>query len=172
MTAARAVRFAPQRQKLKIRAVAGNDLNNKIHDAVAWRAYQFYEQEGRTGGHDVEDWERAEARVVRPLDCGVLVQDHRVCVTVDASEFDDGTIELYVERRRLTLCGFDRSRRPLPTPPGEPVPPRRDWIFRVHDLDVDVDPRAVVARFNGPALNIYLEKAHVPAEHPATAWVW
>jgi len=146
-------------QKLRIRPVVGNELKNKIRDAVAWRAYQLFEEQGRAAGHDVEDWACAEASVVRSMDCGVIDQDSRVCLTADASLFDDGPIELYVEPRRLTLCGFDRSRRPLPTPPGEPAKPRRDWIFRVHDFDVDMDPHAVVARFNGPALYVYLGKA-------------
>ena len=152
-------------QELRIRPVVGNELKNKIHAAVAWRAYQFYEECGRLFGHDVEDWERAEAKVVRPMDCGVLVEDNRVCLTVDPSLFDDGPIELYVEPRRITLCGYDPSRRPLPTAPGEPPRVRRDWIFRVHDFDVDVDPSAVTARFNGPVLNVYLAKAQ-PREVP------
>ncbi len=171
MDAAKPVRFAPPRHELKIRAVLGNNLQNKTHDAIAWRAYQFYEQQGCAPGKDVENWARAEEEVVHPLDCGVLAQDHRVSVTADASQFDDGPIELYVEPRRITLAGFDRSRRPLPPPPGQPVPPRRDWIFRVHEFDADLDPANVTARFNGPVLNIYLAKAHALDAQPATAWV-
>ena len=155
--------------ELRIRPVVGNELKNKIHAAVAWRAYQFYEESGRVFGHDLEDWERAEAKVVRPMDCGALVEDSRVCLTVDASLFDDGPVELYVEPQRITLCGYDRSRRPLPPPPGEPPRPRRDWIFRVHDFDVEVDPRTVTARFNGPVLNVYLGKAQPREVQPVLA---
>jgi Protein of unknown function (DUF2934) len=173
MIGAKTIRNAPHPQDLRIRAVLGNELKNKMHDAVAWRAFELYERQGGAAGHDIENWERAEAEVVRPLDCGVIVQDHRVCLTADASLFDDGPIELHVEPRRVTLCGFDRTRRPLPTPPGPeasgPVPPRRDWIFRVHEFDVDLDPAEVVARFNGPVLNIYLGKAGVRQEKHAMA---
>jgi Protein of unknown function (DUF2934) len=171
MAAARSIHYAPHRHELKIRAVLGNNLKSKIHEAIAWRAYQLYEQQGCVPGHDLENWARAEQEVVCPLDCGVLAQDHRVCVTADASQFDDGSIELYAEPRRITLAGFDRSRRPIPTPPGEPVPPRRDWIFRVHEFEVDLDPANVTARFNGPVLNIYLAKARALDAQPATAWV-
>jgi len=171
MTGARPIRFAPRAQEIKIRPVLGNDLNARIHDAIAWRAYQLYEQGGCVPGHEVENWEHAQAEVVGPLDCGVLSQDHRVCLTTDAALFDDGIVELFVEPRRLTMCGFDRNRRPLPMPPGEPATPRRDFMFRVHDFAVDVDPGAVTARFNGPVLNIYLPKANVLTEQPETAWV-
>jgi hypothetical protein len=118
-------------------------------------------------GHDVEHWQRAYAETVRSLDCGVLVQDNRVCLIADASMFDVGPLEIYVEPRRITLCGFGRSTRPIPAPPGQPARPRRDWVFRVHDFDVDVDPRAVVARFNGPVLNVYLGRT--PARVGAVA---
>jgi len=156
-------------QQLKIRTVLGNDLNNKMHDAIARHAYQLYEKQGCEPGHEVEHWQRAYAEAVRPLDCGVIVQDHRVCLTADASLFDDGLIEAYVEPRRLTLCGFDRDHRPIPPAPGEPARLRKDWIFRVHEFDVDVDPREVTARFNGPVLNIYLGKAGVRREQAAMA---
>jgi len=81
---------------LKIRAAFGNDLGNKMHDSVAWQAFQHYEKQGCESGHDVEHWKRAYSEMVRPLDCGVIVQNHRVCLTADASIFDDGMIEIYV----------------------------------------------------------------------------
>jgi len=101
----------------------------------------------------------------------VLAQDHRVCVTADVSWFDDGPVELYVEPRRITLAGFDRNRRPLPMPPGQPEAPRRDWIFQVHEFEVELDPANVTARFNGPVLNIYLAKVRVLEAQFATPWV-
>lgn len=169
MTKPITIRHAPHPHDLKIRAVAGNDLKNKMRDSVAWHAYQLFEAQSCVPGNDVANWQRAEAEVIRPMDCGVIAQDHRVCLTADASLFDDGPIEVYVEPRRLTICGFDRSRRPLPDPPGEPVRPRRDWIFRVHDLDVDVDPAEVTARFNGPVLTVYMARAGVRVPHIAMA---
>ncbi|HVN08174.1 MAG TPA: DUF2934 domain-containing protein [Patescibacteria group bacterium] len=171
MASPRLIRFAPRAQEIKICQVVGNELNDKIHEAVAWRAFQFYEQEGCAPGHELGHWERAESEVVRPLDCGVLSQDHRVCLTTDAAIFDDGAVELFVEPWRLTICGFDRSRRPVPTPPGEPAQKRRDFIFRVHDFNVEIDPTGVAARFNGPVLNIYLPKAYARRDYPETAWV-
>jgi len=154
---------------LSIRPVAGDELQSKIHEAVAWRAYHLFEARGCVPGHETEDWQRAESEVVGPLQCGSLDQDYRICLTVDASCFDDGPIEMWLEPRRLTLCGFDPNHKPFPVPPGEPVRPRRDWIFRVHDFDVDLDPRRVVARFNGPALDIYLSKAGAYDEMRAIA---
>jgi DUF2934 family protein len=154
---------------LSIRPVAGDELQTKMHDAVAWRAYHLFELRGCVPGHETEDWARAEAEVLGPLTCGSVEQDHRVCLTVDTSCFDEGPIELWLEPRRLTLCGFDPNHKPFPVPPGQPARPRRDLIFRVHHFAVDLDPGGVKARFNGPALDIYLAKAGTRVEAHAMA---
>lgn len=155
--------------QLIVRPLAGDELTAKMHDSVAWRAYHLFEVRGCVPGHETEDWARAEAEVVGPLTCGSLEQTNRVCLTADTSCFDDGPIELWLEPRRLTLCGFDPNCKPFPAPPGQPARPRGDWIFRVHELAVEVDPGGVIARFNGPALDIYLAKAGTRAEAHAMA---
>jgi hypothetical protein len=144
---------------LNIRLVAGDELQSKMHDAVAWRAYHLFEVRGCIPGHETEDWARAESEIVGPLTCGALEQDHRICLTVDTTCFDEGPIEMWMEPQRLTLCGFDPNHKPFPVPPGQPERPRRNWIFRVHEFAVELDPAGVTARFNGPALDIYLAKA-------------
>jgi len=37
--------------------------NGNIQEAIRVRAYQLFEQRGRTHGHDIEDWFRAEAEI-------------------------------------------------------------------------------------------------------------
>jgi hypothetical protein len=154
---------------LSIRLVAGDELQSKIHDAVAWRAYHLFEVRGCIPGHETEDWARAESEIVRPLNCGSLDQDSRICLTLDSTCFDEGPIEMWLEPRRLTVCGFDPNRKPFPVPPGQPERLRRDWIFRVHEFAVELDPSGVIARFNGPALDIYLTKAGAHVETRAMA---
>jgi len=149
---------------LMIRLVAGDELQSKMHDAVAWRAYRLFEVRGCVPGHETEDWARAESEVVGPLTCGSLDQDYRICLTADTTCFDEGPIEMWMEPRRLTLCGFDPNHKLLPVPPGQPERTRRDLIFRVHEFAVELDPAGVIARFNGPALDIYLAKAGAHVE--------
>jgi hypothetical protein len=169
MKGTRSILESPNLHEARIRPVAGIELQSKIHDAVAWRAYQLYEAEGCAAGHDAEDWERAQVEVVRPLDCGVIVQDDRVCLTTDVSCFEEGPIDIWVEPHRLTLGGLDPSRKPLPGLPGAPPRPRMEWTFVVHDFAVEVDPAEVKARFNGPVLYITLGKAGVRRKEHATA---
>jgi hypothetical protein len=37
--------------------------NGNVEEAIRVRAYQLFEQRGRTHGHDVEDWFRAQAEI-------------------------------------------------------------------------------------------------------------
>jgi hypothetical protein len=36
----------------------------ELHDRIATRAYEIFEEKGRTNGHDWEDWFRAEQEVL------------------------------------------------------------------------------------------------------------
>lgn len=36
-------------------------------ERIARRAYELYEQRGRQGGHDVEDWLKAEQQLLREV---------------------------------------------------------------------------------------------------------
>ena len=72
--------------EVKVRPVLGNNLEIKIQDAVAWRAFALYEQQGCVPGRDVENWQQAYADVVRPLDCGVVV--HQTSADLPKQAFD------------------------------------------------------------------------------------
>jgi hypothetical protein len=59
-----AVTSAPESTALHTKQGNGNGYGNGImQEAIRIRAYQLFEQRGRTHGHDVEDWFRAEAEV-------------------------------------------------------------------------------------------------------------
>jgi hypothetical protein len=148
-----------RKHPLKVIASAPEALEKKMHDSVAWRAFHLYEAHGGGSGHEVEDWRQAESEVVRPMDCGLIVQDDRVCLTTDVSCFGPGTLEIWVEAHRITLCGTSTSpklhRAAGPASANGP----RDWIFRTHELSAEVVPAEVTVRFNGPAMHVYLRRA-------------
>ena len=138
---------------------APDALEKRMHDAVAWRAFHLYEARGCTLGHEVEDWGQAEAEVVRPLDCGVIEQDDSVCLTTDASCFGPGTLEIWIEPHRITLCGPSVIQTPEQAEEPLSAIGRKNWVFRTHELSAEVSPAEVTVRFNGPAMHIYLHRA-------------
>lgn len=44
-------------------ALHATQSNGNVEEAIRVRAYQLFEQRGRTHGHDVEDWFRAAAEI-------------------------------------------------------------------------------------------------------------
>jgi len=38
-----------------------SDTNIEMEETIRSRAYELYEQRGRTGGHDLQDWLQAKA---------------------------------------------------------------------------------------------------------------
>lgn len=57
-------------KKLKVpsRQNARNEAHTQVELAaeIRRRAYELYEQRGRTDGHSLEDWAKAEAEMLRP----------------------------------------------------------------------------------------------------------
>jgi hypothetical protein len=51
---------APKAQEIKTLPKS----NGNVEELIRYRAYQLYEQRGRTDGFDKEDWLRAETEVV------------------------------------------------------------------------------------------------------------
>lgn len=135
---------------VNIVAAKPGEQENRLREAIARRAYQLFESQGCSPGHDREDWRRAESDLVRPLACGLLARDDKVAVSTDISVFDEGRVEVCVEPRRLSLCGRPSTRD------AEGECPLREPVYRVLALPVEVDPRQVHARFNGRILEIDL----------------
>ena len=54
---------APKRVKAKAVATAAANHTAPSQDEIARRAYEIYLERGGEHGHDVEDWQRAEAEL-------------------------------------------------------------------------------------------------------------
>ena len=57
---------APKRVKAKAATVASSAVTRTVptQDEIARRAYELYLERGGEHGHDVEDWQRAEAELL------------------------------------------------------------------------------------------------------------
>jgi Protein of unknown function (DUF2934) len=134
-------------------------LKKRMDDAVASRAFRLYMNRDRTSGSDAEDWRQAEADVVRPLQCGSIVEDDTVCLTADISCFGPGTVEVWVEPHRITLCGACPEKElEGPAQAATSIGPK-NWIFRTYGVTAELDPAEVIVRFNGPAMYVFIHRA-------------
>src|SRR5579862_7725356 len=70
-------------RSIKISTANPGDLEKRFREAVTRRAYQLFETHGCSPGHEGEDWKRAESELVRPLACGLLMEDDKISLSTD-----------------------------------------------------------------------------------------
>ena len=154
---------------LKIAAMSTAEQVKRIRAAIARRAYEIFESRGSLPWHELEDWRRAESEVVSSLFCGLTTCGDSICVGADAGSFEEGTIEIWVAPRYLTICGKPRAEKIAIAPKESPPDAQEEFVFRVLDLPAEIDPRAVSVRSRGQSLEITLPRAHPAPERELEA---
>ncbi len=151
-------------ERVKVVAVDASEQTRRVQEAVARRAYEIFERRGSGSRHELEDWRLAEAELVRPCCAGQMSVDGTLWVGTDAAVFEEGTIEIWVAPRRLTICGKPCvAKEGAATKKGGSCPVK-EMIFHVVDLTREVNPPRVTAKINGPSLEILLGKANAEQE--------
>jgi HSP20 family protein len=129
-------------------------------DAVARRAFDFFEANGRRFGRELEDWLRAERELLHPLFLEISETDGALTVDVEVPGFTEKDVEISLEPRRLTISGTRETteeRKKGTTVYSERASNR---IFRVVELPADVDTAsaAINATYDKGVLTITLPK--------------
>lgn len=129
------------------------DWRKSISAAIAKRAYEIYQSQGRRPGRDQENWRLAESEVLQPLCCGILQSKDEIMVSLFCSAVgakDIREIEAVVEPHRLILVGKKRS---------DSEPGKDANVYRVLPLKEEFDPSSVKLRQRGPLLEIEIHKS-------------
>lgn len=78
---------------------------SKISDVIARRAFDIFEGRGRSPGHELEDWFRAESELLRPVPVNVAESDGEYIVRAEVPGFGYQDIEVIVEPLYLAISG-------------------------------------------------------------------
>ena len=132
-----------------------------ISEAIAHRAYELFERDGRRDGRDLQNWYRAESQFLQPVPVEIRETDHNLIVRADIPGFTDKQVELHVGSHRLIISGknrtFDhRSRDVRPTE-----------ICRILDLRSEIEPGKATATFIDGRLEVTLPKAAAGRQRPS-----
>jgi len=139
---------------LKIRRVTPEERAGIVQDAIARKVLQNVESLGFELGHELKDWREAESEILHPLNCGFLVLDNSVELSLDAASFGEGEIQICVEPRNLMICGMDRTNTPdIASKSAD------QSVIRTLELPLEIDPSTVTAGFRGRTIEIDLPKA-------------
>jgi hypothetical protein len=153
----------------KVVAVNANEQTRRVQEAIARRAYEIFDSRGSASWHELEDWRQAESELLRPRCSGQMSLNDSLWIGADAAIFEEGTIEIWVAPRQLTICGkpcvnkADAHRKHTGSHPGGGM------IFHALDLPVEINPSRVTAKFNGSSLEILLRKVQAKPKQEARA---
>jgi Protein of unknown function (DUF2934) len=153
-------------EKLKVVAIGASEQTRRIKEAVARRAYEIFQSRGSSRSNELEDWRQAEAELMRPRCSGQMSIDGTVWVGLDGTIFKDGTVEIWIAPRKMTICGTPRMSNMNAYGKDTGACCRVGMIFHALDLAVEIDPSCVTAKFRGPSLQILLRKAQTKQAKP------
>jgi HSP20 family protein len=150
---------APLKQPVQASTV---DRVQEVRNAIARRAFEIFEANGRWPGRELDDWLRAETELLHPMHLELTESDNGLTVQAEAPGFSAKELEINVEPRRLTVAGKRETREE--TKKGKTVYSEScaNEILRVVDLPADVDTSNVSATLKDGVLSIKMAKTAAP----------
>lgn len=82
---------------------------NELCDAIARRAFDLFEGDGRIFGRDLDHWFKAEAELLHPAHVRIRESDDAITVDAEVPGFSANELQLSLEPRRLTISGKKQS---------------------------------------------------------------
>jgi HSP20 family protein len=157
-----AIAMQPTKAPESIRQSAIGDAFDQIqntYDAIARRAFEIFDNDGRWLGNDLENWLQAESELLQPVRLDITESDDNLSVRAEVPGFNAKELEINVESSTLTITGKHTTREE--NKKGKTVYSERSAqeILRVVDLPAEVDGSKVSAILKDGVLNIELPKA-------------
>ena len=132
---------------------------SQISEVIARRAFDIFESRGRSPGHELEDWFRAESELLHPVPVNVAESDGEYIVRAEVPGFGDRDIEVIVEPLHLAISGKRETKETEQNRKMIRFEPRAERIFRVVDLPPFVDTSKVSTTLRDGILIVDLPKA-------------
>ena len=132
---------------------------SQISDGIARRAFDIFESRGRSPGHELEDWFRAESELLRPVPVNVAESDGEYIVGAEVRGFGDKDIEVIAEPFHLAISGKREKKENEQNGKMIRGEARAERIFRVVDLPPFVDTSKVSTTLRDGILIVNLPKA-------------
>lgn len=131
----------------------------QLYDSIARRAFDIFESNGRTFGHDLEDWFRAESELLHPVHVNVAESNGDLTVRAEVPGFTNKELDVSVEPRRLTITGKRETKEERKDKKTVYTERCSDQILRVIDLPADVDPENASAELKDGILELKMPQA-------------
>jgi HSP20 family molecular chaperone IbpA len=126
---------------------------------VARRAYELFELRGCHHGHDIDDWLRAEAELLRPVPIEISQSGEDLTIRAMVLGFWANELKVCIESNRVTITG-KKEVDPQMGNKTTFIEWSPDTIFCRVALPMAVAPHLATAFLGGGVLEINLHAAH------------
>lgn len=149
-------------EPISVKWAAPKDLMehfDKVYGEIANRAFNIFEKNGRSFGHDVENWLEAESEVLHPVRVNVTEKDGSVDIEAEVPGFEAKDLEITLEPERLTISGKRETNEE--TAKGKTVykEQRSNEILRSVSLPFEVDASKATATIKNGVLELKVPKS-------------
>jgi len=142
-------------------------------EAIARRAYEIFNRNGQTFGHELENWCQAESEFLHPMHMDVTETPEAFQVRAEVPGFSAKELELNVEANRLAISGKRATNKEEKRGKTILSETCSNQILRIVNLPGNVDPAKAEATVRNGILELRLPKAEKAAHNfriePTTA---
>ena len=135
------------------------DRMEKLTNEIRRRAFEIFDGNGKTWGHDLADWFQAESELLHPVHVDISEKGNDITVRAEVPGFTEKDLEVSVEGRRLTITGKRESKEERKEKNVVYTDRCSDHILRVIDLPGEVSSEKVEATLKNGMLELKLPKA-------------
>ena len=161
MTAnATATQMAPAPAKAIVRQDVFERFN-QIYNSIARRAFEIFEGNGRSFGHELDDWFKAESELLHPVHVRMAESDDALTLEAEVPGFETKDLQINLEPRRLTISGKKETKEEQKKRKAVYQEQCSNEILRVIDLPAAVDASKAAATLKNGMLELQMPKSAV-----------
>jgi len=150
-----------EKEAVPVKSLPGSDLFERVRElsnAVARRAFELFDGRGRTDGHDLEDWFRAESEFLHPVHLNLAESGDAFTVHAEVPGFTAKELEVGVEPHRLTISGKRETSEEHTSKKTIYSERCSNQMYRAIDLPAEVDTSKVTATLKNGVLELSMPK--------------
>src|SRR5579871_539202 len=85
------------------------DQMEETFDALARRAYEIFDGNGRILGRELDNWLQAERELLHPVALNITETDEAITVKAEVPGFTEKEIEVAIDQDRVVITGQKES---------------------------------------------------------------
>ncbi len=153
---------ATQMAPVPAKAIERQDVYDgfdQIYNSIAQRAFEIFESNGRSFGHELDDWFKAESELLHPVHIRMAESDDALAVEAEVPGFEAKDLQINLEPRRLTISGKKETKEEQKKGKAVYEEQCSNEILRVIDLPAEVVASKAAATLKNGMLELQMPKS-------------